>query len=71
MAIQFAPLTLPVFVGDTDHDHAETVVVRPQGSFVAVIQWDGAGEERHLVLIEKRDIEDFIAKVRASAELAK
>lgn len=48
---------------------AEDVVVRSQGDeFIAIIQWDGAGETQHWVLVHRDNLEDFITALRRAAE---
>lgn len=54
---------LPEFDPELDESFAQPVSVMDQDEFIAVIQWDGAGEDRHWVLVPKSDIKAFVADV--------
>lgn len=41
-------------------DRAQPVNVRVALDFVVIEQWDGTAEEKHTVLLERRDIPAFI-----------
>ena len=57
-------MKLPKFIHDLPDDQVQPWTVREQGSYVAIIQWDGGNDQQHWVLIPKTEIEDFITKVR-------
>ena len=58
---------LPTFDPELDEAFAQPVSIMDQDEFIAVIQWDGAGEDQHWVLVPKGDVETFIAGVRKVA----
>ena len=55
------------FVGDLPEEDAQPWQVKRQGDWVAVIQWDGTGEQRHWVLIPIKELDDFIQQVSDAA----
>lgn len=52
---------------DSNPRVAQPVAVMGQGEFVAIVQWDGNGEDHHWVIVPKGDVEIFIAEVRKVA----
>lgn len=58
---------LPNYIDNLDDGEAQPIFIRRQGSFVAVIQWDGCGEFQHWVLIPVKDLEDVITKIKMEA----
>lgn len=55
---------LPAFDPELDESFAQPVAVMDQGKFVSIVQWDGAGEDHHWVIVPKGEVETFIAEVR-------
>lgn len=53
---------LPAFIDD-DRE-IQPIGLLNQSPYVGVVQWDGAGEEHHWVLISENEVEDFITKLR-------
>lgn len=54
---------LPQFDEDPDLDaldRAQPLHVRKEGSFIVLIQWDGAGEDQHCILVERADVPALI-----------
>lgn len=48
-------------------NQCQPIEVRDQGEFVALIQWDGAGEFVHHVLIPKNKVADYCNLIREMA----
>ena len=46
-----------------DTSSVQPISIMDQGEFVAIIQWDGAGEDFHFVLVPKSGIKAFVADV--------
>ena len=54
---------LPPFDEDPDLDaldRAQPLHVCKERDFVVLTQWDGAGEDQHCILVERRDIDALI-----------
>lgn len=58
---------LPAFDPELDEAFAQPVSIMDQGEFVAIIQWDGSGEDHYWVLVPKSEIKAFIADVEKVA----
>lgn len=58
---------LPAFDPELDESFAQPVAVMDQGEFISIVQWDGAGEDHHWVIVPKGEVETFIAEVRKVA----
>ena len=58
---------LPAFDPELDESFAQPVAVVNQGEFISIVQWDGAGEDQHWIIVPKGDVETFIAGVRKVA----
>jgi hypothetical protein len=58
------------FIYDLPDDQAQPIRVQAQSEeFIAVVQWDGAGEDLHWVLVPKKDVQAFVDSVlKAAAE---
>ena len=41
-------------------DYAQPLGVEPFGTFIVLTQWDGTGDSRHCILIERRDKQALI-----------
>lgn len=41
-------------------DYAQPLSVEPSDHFIVLTQWDGAGEGRHCILVERRDKQALI-----------
>ena len=41
-------------------DYAQPLSVEPSDDFIVLTQWDGTGERRHCILVERRDKQAFI-----------
>lgn len=46
---------------------AQPLTIMGQGEFVAIVQWDGNGEDHHWVIVPKSDIKAFVADVEKVA----
>jgi len=53
------------YIEDLPADTAQPIELRHQGSFIAIIQVDGAGPDEaiHHVLVHKDELADFIGKL--------
>lgn len=47
-----------------DTDSSQQISVLDQEPYVALVQWDGAGESRHWLLVDKEEVETLIEKLR-------
>ena len=56
-------MKLPDYIDDLPEDQVQPYTVQEQGPYVAIIQWDGAGEQQHWVLIPKTEVGVFISKL--------
>ena len=41
-------------------DYAQPLSVEPSDDFIVLTQWDGNGEGRHCILVERRDVQALI-----------
>ena len=41
-------------------DYAQPLSVEPYDAFIVLTQWDGNGESRHCILVERRDKQALI-----------
>ena len=58
---------LPKFIDDLPDDEVQPIVVQAQGDeYVAIIQWDGAGEFQHWVLVKREDVKKLIEQLNAA-----
>ena len=59
-------MTLP-YIEDLSEDKAQPIELRHQGSFIAIIQVDGAGPDEaiHHVLVSQDELDEFIARLQA------
>lgn len=46
-----------------DTSSVQPISIMDQGEFVAIIQWDGTGEDFHFVLVPKGEVKVFVADV--------
>lgn len=53
---------LPTFIDD-DRE-IQPIALFEQSTYIRIVQWDGAGEDHHWVLIPENEVEDFITKLR-------
>ena len=55
------------YIKDLPADKAQPIELRHQGSFVAIIQVDGAGPDEaiHHVLVDQDELDDFISRLQA------
>ncbi len=58
---------LPKFVRDQTEDEVQPVAVRRQGPYIAIIQWDGTGEQQHWVLVPIPNLTSFIDSLEDAA----
>lgn len=52
---------------DSDPRVAQPIAIMDQGEFVGIVQWDGAGQDHHWVIVPKSAAEAFIAEVKKVA----
>ena len=55
------------YIEDLSEDKAQPIELRHQGSFIAIIQVDGAGPDEaiHHVLVSQDELDEFISRLQA------
>ena len=49
-----------------EYDRAQPLSVEPYDVFVVLTQWDGGGEIKHCILVERRDVQALIEALQRS-----